>query len=82
MHVNNYILPRPPQNLLDQCQEVLIGDPAFIMWKMKHWCRDQDLSLVWSELIDVADVSSQFDEVAAFYFVDAKDATMFSLKFK
>ena len=82
MHVNNFTLPRPPQNLLDQCTEVLIGDPAFIMWKMKKWCRDQDLSLVWSELIDVADVSSQFDEVAAFYFIDAEDATLFSLKFK
>ena len=82
MHVNNFTLLRPPQNLLDQCTEVLISDPAFIMWKMKKWCRDRDLSLVWSELIDVADVSSQFDEVVAFYFIDAKDATLFSLKFK
>ena len=82
MYVNNYTLPRPPQNLLDQCTEVIIGDPAFRMWAMKKYCWENKLSLVWSELIETADVSSQFDEVAVFYFIDAQDATVFTLKFK
>ena len=81
MYVNNYN-PTPPKEILDQCHQVLIGDPAFLMWQMKRWCREQNLSLLWTELIETADVSAMFDEVAAFYFVDAKDATMFSLKFK
>jgi hypothetical protein len=68
MHVNNYTLPRPDQHLLDQCTEVLIGNPAFKMWKMRKWCYEN--------------VSSQFDEVAAFYFIDDQDATVFTLKFK
>jgi hypothetical protein len=52
------------------------------MWKMKRWCRENDLSLVWTELRDTTDVSSQFDECAAFYFIDPADATAFTLKFK
>jgi hypothetical protein len=36
MHVNNYLLERPGQDLLDQCTEVFIGDPAFRMWDMKR----------------------------------------------
>jgi hypothetical protein len=81
MYVNNVDLT-PPQEVLDQCHRVLIGNPAFVMWKMKKWCREQNLSLLWSELVESADVSSYFDEVAAFYFIEARDATMFSLKFK
>ena len=81
MYVNNYN-PTPPKEILDQCHQVLIGDPAFLMWQMKRWCREQNLSLLWTELIETADVSAMFDEVAAFYFIEAKDATMFSLKFK
>jgi hypothetical protein len=82
MHVNNYNIPVPPKEVLDQCHQVLIGDPAFRMWQMKRWCREQDLSLVYSETVETADVSAMFDEVAAFYFIHARDATMFSLKFK
>ena len=82
MYVNNYNIPVPPKEVLDQCHQVLIGDPAFLMWQMKRWCREQDLSLVYSETVETADVSAMFDEVAAFYFIDGKDATMFSLKFK
>lgn len=82
MHVNNWTLPRPRQDLLDQCHQVLIGDPAFKMWQMKKYCREQDLSMVYSELVETADVSDQFDEVAAFYFIDAEDATIFTLKFR
>ena len=82
MHVNNYELERPPEKILDQCHQVFITEPAFRMWQMRRWCREQNLSLLWTELIETADVSAMFDEVAAFYFVDAKDATMFSLKFK
>lgn len=83
MYINNFTLPRPPKEALDKCHCVFISDPAFVMWKMKRWCREQNLSLVWSELVDVSDVSgSAFDEVAGFWFIDPKDATMFSLKYK
>jgi len=82
MYVNNYTLPKPDQQALDQCHAVYVNDPAFRMWAMKKWCREQNLSLIWSELVDTTDVSAYFDEACAFYFIDAKDATMFSLKFK
>ena len=82
MYVNNYTLPRPADQALDQCHAVYINDPAFRMWAMKKWCREQSLSLIWSELVDTTDVSAYFDEACAFYFIDAKDATLFSLKFK
>ena len=82
MHVNNYTLPRPKESVLDQCHAVYINDPAFRMWAMRKFCREQNLSLVWSELVDITDVSALFDEACAFYFVDPKDATFFTLKFK
>ena len=82
MYVNNFSLPRPPEAALAQCHAVYINDPAFRMWAMKKWCRENNLSLMWSELVDTSDVSAFFDEAAAFYFIDAKDATLFSLKFK
>ena len=82
MHVNNYTLPRPAESVLDQCHEVIVNDPAFRMWAMKKYCRENKLSLVWSELVDTTDVSAFFDEAAAFYFVDPADATLFRLKFK
>jgi hypothetical protein len=82
MQVNNYTLPRPPEEALAQCQEVIVNDPAFRMWKMKQFCRDNHLSLVWSELVDTSDVSAFFDEACAFYFIDPADATLFMLKFK
>ena len=49
---------------------------------MKKYCRENNLSLIWSELVDTSDVSAFFDEAAAFYFVDPKDATLFRLKYK
>jgi hypothetical protein len=52
------------------------------MWAMKKFCREQGLSLVWSELVDTTDVSAYFDEAAAFYFIEGRDATLFRLKFK
>lgn len=83
MYVNNWTLPRPPQDLLDHCHQVLISDPAFLMWAMKKWCREQDLSLMYSEVVETADVDDcPYDEIAAFYFIEAKDATIFSLKYK
>ena len=82
MYVNNYTIPRPPEGALDQCQLVVVNDPAFRMWAMKKYCRDQNLSLVWSELVETSDVSAYFDEAAAFYFIDPADATLFRLKFK
>ena len=82
MHVNNYTLPRPPEGALAQCHAVYINDPAFRMWAMKKWCRENKLSLMWSELVETSDVSAYFDEAAAFYFIDPADATLFTLKFK
>jgi len=82
MYVNNWILPRPAEKVLDQCHLVVVNDPAFRMWRMKEFCRDNNLSLVWSELVNTTDVSAYFDEAAAFYFIDPADATFFRLKFK
>jgi hypothetical protein len=82
MYVNNYTLPRPEESVLDQCQLVVVNDPAFRMWAMKKYCVENKLSLVWSELVDTSDVSAFFDEAAAFYFIDPADATLFRLKFK
>jgi hypothetical protein len=82
MYVNNFSLPRPPEEVLAQCQAVIVNDPAFRMWKMKEFCRENSLSLAWSELVDTTDVSAYFDEPPAFYFIDPADATLFRLKFK
>jgi hypothetical protein len=82
MYVNNYTPPRPADEVLDQCQLVVVNDPAFRMWAMKRFCLEQNLSLVWSELVETSDVSAYFDEAAAFYFVDPADATLFRLKYK
>jgi hypothetical protein len=82
MYVNNYELSRPADEVLDQCHAVYIDDPAFRMWAMKKYCRENKLSLVWSELVETLDVSAYFDEAAAFYFIDPADATLFRLKFK
>jgi hypothetical protein len=82
MYVNNYTLPRPPEEVLNQCHAVYINDPAFRMWAMKKYCTENTLSLVWSELVETNDVSAYFDEAAAFYFIDPADATLFTLKFK
>jgi hypothetical protein len=82
MYVNNYTLPRPPEQALNQCHTVYINDPAFRMWAMKKYCRENNLSLMWSELVDTTDVSAYFDEACAFYFIDPADATMFRLKYK
>jgi hypothetical protein len=81
MYVNKADLT-PPQQALDQCHAVYINDPAFRMWAMKKYCRENNLSLMWSELVDTTDVSAYFDEACAFYFIDPADATLFSLKFK
>ena len=82
MHVNNYTLPRPSEKALANCQLVVVNDPAFRMWAMKKYCRENNLSLMWSELVETSDVSAFFDEACAFYFIDPADATLFSLKFK
>ena len=82
MYVNNWTLPRPTEEVLDQCHLVVVNDPAFRMWAMKKFCREQNLSLVWSELVETSDVSEYFDEAAAFYFIDPADATLFRLKYK
>ena len=82
MYVNNYTLSRPEESVLDQCQIVVVNDPAFRMWAMKKYCIENKLSLVWSDLVETSDVSAYFDEAAAFYFVDPADATLFRLEYK
>jgi len=82
MYVNNFTLPRPSDKALDKCFCVYIGDPAFHFKKMRTWCWENDLSLVWSELADTSDADYNYDHVAAFYFIDESDATAFTLKFK
>jgi hypothetical protein len=69
---------RPTEAQLDQCHLVTIADPAVRMRAMKTWCWENNLSLLWSELVDTADVSYTYDHVAGFYFIDEKDATLFS----
>jgi hypothetical protein len=73
---------RPTEQVLEQCHQVYIADPAFRMWRMKQYCRENDLSLLWAELVETTDVSAFFDEACAFYFIDPSDATLFRLKFK
>jgi hypothetical protein len=73
---------RPTESQLDQCHLVVIADPAFRMRAMKTWCWENHLSLIWSEILDTTDVSYTYDQVAGFYFIDEKDATVFTLKFK
>lgn len=73
---------RPSEQALDQCHLVTVPEPAFRMRAMKTWCWDNHLSLIWSELIDTSDVDYNYDHIAGFWFVDPKDATVFTLKFK
>ena len=72
----------PTEEVLNKCHPVYIGDPTTAMWRMKTWCRENDLSLIWSDIVDTADVSYKWDNVVVFYFIDPKDATAFTLKFK
>ena len=73
---------RPTDTVLDQCHLVTIADPAFRMRAMKTWCWENCLSLLWSELIDTSDVDYNYDHVAGFWFIDEKDAVVFTLKYK
>ena len=82
MHVNTHMLPRPPDHLLDLCTLVKFYDIDTPPWRMKKWCRENDLSLMWFEFLDLADLSSsQHDSAYLFYFIDEPDATLFRLKF-
>lgn len=86
MHVTpeNYMdLFKPPQHILDQCVEVVFYDIDTPPWRMKKWCRANNLSLIWFEFLDLADLSSSIhDSAYLFYFIDEHDATMFRLKFQ
>lgn len=83
MHINNIDLT-PPQELLDQCIQVLIDDENMVdrPYKMKQWANEHCQSFVWMEEQDVSDVSLQWDYIYAFYFYEEKDALMFQLKYK
>jgi hypothetical protein len=52
------------------------------MRAMKIWCWENCLSLLWSELIDTSDVDYNYDHMAGFWFIDEKDAVVFTLKYK
>jgi hypothetical protein len=81
MHVNNVDLT-PPQELLDQCYQVFLSDPAEPMWRMKKWARTHCQSFVWAELVDTSDVDYNYDSVSAFYFTSEADKILFALKWK
>lgn len=78
---------RPPDDVLEQCHQVLItdndaeaaGEP---FWKIKKWCLAHCKSYVWFDVTDVSDASGLWDEIAAYWFHDEKDAVMFTLKYK
>jgi hypothetical protein len=73
---------RPTDAQLDQCHLVAVGDPSVRMREMRTWCWENNLSLIWSEVLDTTDVSYTYDHVAGFYFIDEKDAMVFTLRFK
>jgi hypothetical protein len=77
----DYITNLRPADL-DLCYLVTIADPAFGMRSMRIWCWENYLSLIWSELIDTSDVDYNYDHVAGFWFIDEKDAVVFTLKYK
>jgi hypothetical protein len=78
---------KPPDDVLKKCHQVLItdndakaaGEP---FWKIKKWCRANCKSFVWFDITDVSDASYHWDEIAAYYFYDSRDAIMFTLKYK
>ena len=55
------------------------GEP---FWKIKKWCLAHCQSYVWFDVTDVSDVGYQWDEIAAYYFHNERDALMFKLKYK
>ena len=55
------------------------GEP---FWKIKKWCLAHCKSYVWFDVTDVSDASGLWDEIAAYWFHDEKDAVMFTLKYK
>jgi hypothetical protein len=73
---------RPTDAELDLYHLVTLADPEFHMRAMKTWCWENHLSLIWSELIDTSDVDYNYDHVCGFWFIDAQDATVFTLRYK
>jgi hypothetical protein len=78
---------KPPDDVLERCHQVLItdndaeaaGEP---FWKIMKWCLAHCKSYVWFDVTDVSDASGLWDEIAAYWFHDEKDAVMFTLKYK
>lgn len=73
---------RPPQDILDKCVRIHIGDQKHRSADMIRWAKLNCKSFVWCEVKDVSDVSMTMDEVAELYFSDPVDVTMFELKFR
>jgi len=70
----------PPREILDQCVQVLLPDRDTGLKHIRDWCYQNCESFVWNELVDTSDVSYQYDSVAAFYFYQESDATLFRLR--
>jgi hypothetical protein len=79
---DNLDLLRPVHQLLDNCAVIYIGDPVFPRRAMKSFCFENNLSLVWCELLDDWQVVGKDSIGVLFYFTQAKHATLFSLKFR
>lgn len=81
-------LPSPPEQLLEQCYQILLNDEEIekkhgtTPWAVKQWARENCKSFVWMNEQDVSDVSYQWDYIFAFYFVEDKDANWFQLRWK
>ena len=78
---------KPPDDVLRKCHRVLLtdvdaGGMGEAFWKIKKWCKEYCKSFVWMDVTDVSDSSYQWDEIAAFYFYDSRDAVMFTIKYK
>lgn len=81
-------LPSPPEQLLNQCQQVLVTDDDIekkhytTPWAVRRWAQENCKSFVWMHEQDVSDASYQWDYIYAFYFYEEKDANWFQLKWK
>ena len=76
-----HTLSKPPADVLDRCHQVHVSNLTLHIKKMRIWCWENKLSLVWFELINTSR-ADYADYATLFYFTDPSDATLFSLKFQ
>lgn len=87
VHSDEWKRLKPPDDVLRKCHQVLItdndaADAGEPFWSIKRWCLANCKSFIWMDVTDVSDSSYQWDEIAAYYFHDSRDAVMFTLKYK